>query len=132
MGFNVCVAGATGNVGRTIIKIIEERNFPVDRIRFLASSRSKGKKLPFRGTDIVVEELTLDSFEKGEPDIEIISDIILKYKLIEDNINIDNLEKAVRSSIVKRLMSVDRVNLEHHVKFLKALKKISFNRCNPI
>jgi len=66
MGFNVCVAGATGNVGRTMIKILEERNFPVDRIRFLASSRSVGKKLSFRGAEIEVEELTLDSFEKGE------------------------------------------------------------------
>ena len=66
MGFNVCVVGATGNVGRTMIKILDERNFPVDRIRFLASSRSTGKKLQFKGTDITVEELTLESFEKGE------------------------------------------------------------------
>ena len=66
MGFNVCVAGATGNVGRTMIKILEERNFPVDRLRLLASARSKGKTLQYLGDDIVVEELTLDSFEKGE------------------------------------------------------------------
>ena len=66
MGFNVCVAGATGNVGRTMIKILEERNFPCDRIRFLASSRSAGKKLLYKGTEITVEELTPDSFEKGE------------------------------------------------------------------
>ncbi len=66
MGFNVCVAGATGNVGRTMLKILEERNFPVDRLRLLASFRSVGKKLPFRGEDVEVEELTLDSFEKGE------------------------------------------------------------------
>ncbi|MCE5252318.1 aspartate-semialdehyde dehydrogenase [bacterium] len=66
MGFNVCVAGATGNVGRTMLKILEERNFPVDRIRLLASSRSVGKTLSFRGNDIEVEELALDSFEKGE------------------------------------------------------------------
>ena len=58
MGFNVCVAGATGNVGRTMISILEERNFPVDRIRLLASSRSVGKHLPFRGAEIAVEELT--------------------------------------------------------------------------
>ena len=56
MGFNVCIAGATGNVGRTMIQILEERNFPVDRIRLLASSRSVGKTLPFRGADIAVEE----------------------------------------------------------------------------
>jgi aspartate-semialdehyde dehydrogenase len=66
MGFKVCVAGATGNVGRTIIQILEERNFPVDRLRLLASSRSLGKKLAFRGGEIAVEELTPDSFEKGE------------------------------------------------------------------
>ena len=66
MGFNVCIAGATGNVGRTMIQILEERNFPVDRIRFLASSRSAGKKLPFKSADITVEELSPDSFEKGE------------------------------------------------------------------
>ena len=66
MGVNVCVVGATGNVGRTMIKILEEQDFPVDRIRFLASSRSAGKKLPFKDGEIVVEELTQESFEKGE------------------------------------------------------------------
>jgi len=66
MGFNVCIAGATGNVGRTMLRILEERDFPLDRIRLLASSRSAGKTLKFRGEDIEVEELTLDSFEKGE------------------------------------------------------------------
>jgi aspartate-semialdehyde dehydrogenase len=66
MGFNVCIAGATGNVGRTMINILEERNFPVDRLRLLASIRSVGKKMSFRGAEIEVEELTLNSFEKGE------------------------------------------------------------------
>jgi len=66
MGFNIAVAGATGNVGRTMLKILEERNFPVDRIRVLASKRSVGKKLQFKGADITVEELGLESFEKGE------------------------------------------------------------------
>ncbi|MFC1489836.1 aspartate-semialdehyde dehydrogenase [Candidatus Latescibacterota bacterium] len=66
MGFNVCIAGATGNVGRTMIKILEERNFPVDRLRLLASLRSVGKKIDFNGSPITVEELGLDSFEKGE------------------------------------------------------------------
>ena len=66
MGFKICIAGATGNVGRTMIQILEERNFPVDRLRLLASIRSVGKKMPFRGEDITVEELTLNSFEKDE------------------------------------------------------------------
>ena len=66
MGLNVCIAGATGNVGRTMINILEERNFPVDRLRLLASSRSAGKTLSYKGGDITIEELTPDSFEKGE------------------------------------------------------------------
>jgi len=53
-------------VGRTMISILEERSFPVDRLRLLASSRSVGKRLSFRGSEIEVEELTPDSFEKGE------------------------------------------------------------------
>ncbi len=66
MGVNVCVAGATGNVGRTMLRILEERKFPVDRIRLLASSRSAGKTMQFKGQDITIEELGLNSFEKGE------------------------------------------------------------------
>ena len=66
MGVNVCIAGATGNVGRTMINILEERNFPVDRLRLLASTRSAGKTLPYKGADIAIEELTPDSFEQGE------------------------------------------------------------------
>ncbi len=66
MGFNVCIAGATGNVGRTMLKILEERDFPVDRLRLLASLRSVGKKLIFKGAEITVEELTQNSFEKNE------------------------------------------------------------------
>jgi aspartate-semialdehyde dehydrogenase len=49
-----------------MLTILEDRNFPVDRIRLLASSKSVGKTLAFRGTEIEVEELTQNSFEKGE------------------------------------------------------------------
>ena len=66
MGFNVCIAGATGNVGCTMLEILEERDFPVDRLRLLASLRSVGKKLTFKGAEITVEELTQNSFEKDE------------------------------------------------------------------
>ncbi len=60
--FNVIVAGATGVVGKQMIECLEERNFPVKNIKFLASSRSAGKKLQFMGEDVVVEEMTRDSF----------------------------------------------------------------------
>src|SRR5690348_4066422 len=50
------VAGATGQVGAVMRKLLEERNFPADEVRFFASSRSAGTTLPFRGRDIVVED----------------------------------------------------------------------------
>lgn len=54
----VAVVGATGQVGRVMRDILEERNFPCDRVRFFASSRSAGTKLAFRGEEIEVEDLS--------------------------------------------------------------------------
>jgi len=59
---HVAVVGATGAVGIEMIKTLEKRNFPVGKLTLLASARSAGKKLKFRGEDIAVEELTADSF----------------------------------------------------------------------
>ena len=63
MGYRVAIAGATGAVGIEMLKVLERRNFPVDELRVLASARSAGKTLTFKGTDITVEELTGDSFK---------------------------------------------------------------------
>ena len=60
---NIAIAGATGAVGADMIKTLEERNFPVGKLRLLASVRSVGKELEFRGEKIKVEELTHDSFK---------------------------------------------------------------------
>ncbi len=59
---HLAVAGATGAVGREILAILEERNFPVGDLRVLASSRSVGTPLSFRGSEYRVEELREDSF----------------------------------------------------------------------
>lgn len=64
--FSVAVVGATGAVGRMMIRVLEERNFPISRIRFLASERSAGRRLPFKGEEVVVEKLDHDSFEGVE------------------------------------------------------------------
>lgn len=61
--WNVAVVGATGAVGNQMIECLEERNFPVGKIRYLASSRSAGEILEFKGKPVMVEELTHDSFE---------------------------------------------------------------------
>ena len=61
--YNVAIAGATGAVGADMIETLEKRNFPVKELRLLASARSAGKKLIFKGQEIEVQELTEDSFE---------------------------------------------------------------------
>ncbi|MFN3003384.1 aspartate-semialdehyde dehydrogenase [Mycolicibacterium wolinskyi] len=52
---NIGVVGATGQVGQVMRTLLEERNFPASSVRFFASARSEGKKLPFRGQEIEVE-----------------------------------------------------------------------------
>ncbi len=59
---HVAVVGATGAVGIEMIRTLEKRNFPVGKLTLLASARSAGKKLKFRGEEITVKELTKDSF----------------------------------------------------------------------
>ena len=62
-GKTVAVVGATGLVGTRMIEVLEQRNFPVKAIKLLASERSKGKTLKFRGETTPVEVLTKDSFK---------------------------------------------------------------------
>ena len=61
--YHVAVAGATGAVGNEMIQILEEQEFPVASLKLLASSRSAGKTLDFRGESLHVEELRDDSFD---------------------------------------------------------------------
>lgn len=61
---NVAIVGATGLVGQTFLKVLEERQFPINHLYLLASSRSVGKKIEFAGKNYTVEELTPDSFNK--------------------------------------------------------------------
>ena len=61
---NLAVVGATGMVGRTFLKVLEERNLPIDNFYVMASKRSAGKTLTFQGKDYIVEELTEHSFDK--------------------------------------------------------------------
>lgn len=60
---HVAVVGATGAVGIEMIKTLEQRAFPVRKLTLLASARSVGKKLTFKGADITVQELTKTSFQ---------------------------------------------------------------------
>lgn len=59
MGLNVGVVGATGQVGSVMRRLLEERNFPIDTIRFFASARSAGTTLPWKGGEVTVEDAEL-------------------------------------------------------------------------
>ena len=62
MGLNLAIVGATGLVGAEFLRVLEQRELPIDSIRLLASDRSAGRKLRFKGIDLEVEETTQDSF----------------------------------------------------------------------
>jgi len=65
-GRKVVIAGASGAVGRTMVRVLEERDFPVSELRLLSSSRSAGKKIAYRGDQITVEEMNEKSFDGFE------------------------------------------------------------------
>ena len=59
----VAVAGATGAVGIEMVKTLEKRNFPISELKLLASARSAGKTMKFKGEDVVIQEMTKKSFD---------------------------------------------------------------------
>ena len=63
MSVNVAIAGATGAVGQEFLNVLAERNFPIRNLRLLASAKSAGKSVQFKGQEYTVEELTNDSFK---------------------------------------------------------------------
>ena len=64
MGCNLAIAGVTGAVGQEFLKVLQERDFPFDTVKMLASSRSAGKKIEFKSKEYIVEELTAKSFDR--------------------------------------------------------------------
>lgn len=71
--YDVIVAGATGMVGRKMIQVLEERKFPVGRLIPLASKRSVGLEIPFKGKSYRVEELTHEALSRGDIEIALFS-----------------------------------------------------------
>jgi len=67
--YSVAILGATGAVGTRLIEQLEQSTIPVKNIKLLASSRSAGKTLQFKGTDVVVEEATPESFDGVDLDL---------------------------------------------------------------
>jgi aspartate-semialdehyde dehydrogenase len=65
MGVKLAVVGATGMVGRTFLKVLSEKKFPIDKLYLFASEKSKGMHMKYNNVDYVVEELREDSFDRG-------------------------------------------------------------------
>ena len=63
---NIAIVGATGNVGRKILEVLEKKKFPLDNLYFVASSKSAGSKLKFKGREIEVENLETFDFSKSD------------------------------------------------------------------
>jgi len=63
---NIAIVGATGNVGRKILEVLEKKNFPINNLYFVASSKSAGVKLKFKDREIEVENLETFDFSKSD------------------------------------------------------------------
>jgi aspartate-semialdehyde dehydrogenase len=131
--YTVAVAGATGAVGNEMISTLEQRKFPVKKLKLLASSRSVGKTITFRGEEIEVEELTENSF-KGV-DIGLFSpggSVSLKFApiaaasgcVVIDNTSAFRMEKDIP-------LVVPEVN-EHAIKDYKKRGIIANPNCSTI
>ena len=80
--YNVAIVGATGNVGRKFLSILEEREFPVKNLYLFASARSKGKKMTFKGEEYIVEETIEENIKSKDIDFALFSaggDTSLKF-----------------------------------------------------
>lgn len=60
--YNVAIVGASGLVGRKMLQVLEERNFPINNLKLLASERSAGRTMKYRGNDLLIEKLEANSF----------------------------------------------------------------------
>ena len=83
--YNVAIVGATGNVGRKILEILEERNFPIKNLYLFASKRSAGSKLKFKGKEYLVEETAEENLRNKEINFALFSaggDVSLKFSPI--------------------------------------------------
>tara|TARA_Y100000768_G_scaffold56587_1_gene37878 strand:+ start:267 stop:1262 length:996 start_codon:yes stop_codon:yes gene_type:complete len=117
---NIAIVGATGNVGRKIIEVLEKKNISVDNLHLVASSKSAGSKLKFKGKEIKVENLETFDFSKakitffsaGGKISEKYAPIAAKYSVVIDNSSHFRMDPDVP-------LIVPQVNSSH----LKNIKK---------
>ncbi|WP_079910215.1 aspartate-semialdehyde dehydrogenase [Paenibacillus sp. 32352] len=117
--FNVAVVGATGAVGEQILRLLEERNFPIQELRLLSSARSAGTKLKFKGQELTVEEATADSFQGvdialfsagGSVSLELIPHAVRHGAVCIDNTSAYRMDEE--TPLIVPEVNIDKIN-EH-------------------
>ncbi len=116
---NIAIVGATGNVGRKILEVLEKRNFSIDSLYLVASSKSAGSKLKFKGKEIEVENLETFDFSKanitffsaGGKISEQYVPIAAQHSIVIDNSSFFRMDPDVP-------LIVPQVN-SHHIKNMK-------------
>ena len=119
---NIAIVGATGNVGRKIIEVLEKKNFSIDNLYLVASSKSAGSKLKFNGREIEVENLETFDFSKakiaffsaGGKISEKYAPIAAKHSVVIDNSSYFRMDPDV-PLIVPQVNSNDLKNLKKNI-----------------
>jgi len=119
---NITIVGATGNVGRKIIEVLENKNFPTDNLYLVASSKSAGSKLKFKGKEIKVENLETFDFSKGNITFfsaggkvsEKYAPLAAKYSTVIDNSSFFRMDPDV-PLIVPQVNSNDIKNMKKNI-----------------
>jgi len=103
MKFNIAIAGATGNVGRKIIEVLERRSFPLDNLYLLASKNSAGKEVKFKEKKIIIEELDSFDFSKaaitffccGSTVTKALAEKVAKHTVVIDNSSLYRMDPDI-------------------------------------
>ena len=119
---NITIVGATGNVGRKIIEVLENKNFPADNLYLVASSKSAGSKLKFKGKEIKVENLETFDFSKsnitffsaGGKISEKYAPLAAKHSIVIDNSSHFRMDPDV-PLIVPQVNSNDLKNIKKNI-----------------
>ena len=119
---NIAIVGATGNVGRKIVEVLEKKNFSIDNLYFVASSKSAGSKLKFKGKEIQVEDLENFDFSKakitffsaGGKISEKYAPLAAKYSVVIDNSSHFRMDPDV-PLIVPQVNSSDLKNIKKNI-----------------
>ena len=115
--YNIAVAGATGAVGTEIIQILEQRDFPIDNLYLLASSKSKGKKIDFKDNEINNALVFKENFSAGLSSKKPFDLIIIDCP--QYNIDLDLLNQL---NMGGRIIYIEKINEE----LSKAYKMIKY------